>query len=102
MNQIKRRPNPLETQEKPSETIYEKPVKEFQPKTPVFETRDPILEQRIMNPSSAAANNRDKYTSTMDPALRKRIKIACAMRGIMFAQFVEDACREKLTKEGMM
>ena len=32
--------------------------------------------------------------------LRRQIKIACAERGIMFAKFVEDACREKLAKEG--
>lgn len=44
--------------------------------------------------------NREKYTSTMDIQLRRQIKIACAERGIMFAKFVEDACREKLNKEG--
>jgi hypothetical protein len=44
--------------------------------------------------------NREKYTSTMDVTLRRQIKIACAERGIMFAKFVEDACREKLAKEG--
>ena len=41
-----------------------------------------------------------KYTSTMDITLRRQIKIACATRGIMFAKFVEDACREKLQREG--
>ena len=45
--------------------------------------------------------NREKYTSTMDIALRRQIKIACATRGIMFAKFVEDACREKLAREGV-
>lgn len=45
---------------------------------------------------------REKYTSTMDVDLRRKIKIVCATRGIMFAQFVEDACKEKLKKEGMM
>ncbi len=44
--------------------------------------------------------NREKYTSTMDVTLRRQIKIACATRGIMFAKFVEDACREKLQREG--
>lgn len=44
--------------------------------------------------------NREKYTSTMDVTLRRRIKVVCAQRGIMFAKFVEDACREKLAKEG--
>lgn len=44
---------------------------------------------------------REKYTSTMDIELRRRIKIVCATRGIMFAQFIEDACREKLAREGI-
>ena len=37
----------------------------------------------------------------MEQSLRRRIKIVCAQRGIMFAQFVEDACREKLENEGV-
>lgn len=45
--------------------------------------------------------NREKYTSTMDISLRRQIKIVCATRGIMFAKFVEDACREKLEREGV-
>ena len=42
---------------------------------------------------------RDKFTSTMEQNLRRAIKVVCAQRGIMFAQFVEDACREKLNRE---
>ena len=45
--------------------------------------------------------SRDKFTSTMETSLRRSIKIVCAERGIMFAQFVEDACREKLQREGI-
>ncbi len=45
--------------------------------------------------------NREKYTSTMDVTLRRQIKIICATRGIMFAKFVEDACKEKLAREGV-
>ena len=43
---------------------------------------------------------REKYTSTMEVSLKRQIKIVCATRGIMFAKFVEDACREKLMREG--
>ena len=46
-------------------------------------------------------DTREKFTSTMEQSLRRRIKIVCAQRGIMFAQFVEDACREKLENEGV-
>jgi hypothetical protein len=42
---------------------------------------------------------RDKYTSTMETQLRRKIKIVCATRGIMFADFVSEACREKLSRE---
>ena len=44
-------------------------------------------------------NNRVKYTSTMDQDLRREIKFACVTKGIMFAQFVEEACMEKLKRE---
>ena len=43
---------------------------------------------------------RDKFTSTMERSLRRSIKVVCAQRGIMFAQFVEEACRDKLEREG--
>lgn len=44
--------------------------------------------------------NRLKYTATMDRELRRRIKIVCATREIMFSQFIEQACIEKLNREG--
>ncbi|MCM1514663.1 MAG: hypothetical protein NC090_06705 [Anaeroplasma bactoclasticum] len=44
---------------------------------------------------------REKYTSTMEVNLKRQIKIVCATRGIMFAKFVEDACKEKLAREGI-
>ena len=43
---------------------------------------------------------KEKFTSVMDPEIRRSIKIACAKRGILFAQYLEDACREKLRREG--
>ena len=59
-----------------------------QVRKPVVETYDDVI--------------RDKYTSTMDRTLRRSIKVLCAQRGILFASFVEDACREKLRKEGVL
>lgn len=75
--------------------IEEKPVVRQQPK----QTRQPrvVQRQQYYQPEDL---NREKYTSTMDVSLRRQIKIACATRGIMFAKFVEDACREKLEREG--
>lgn len=47
------------------------------------------------------SNARDKYTSTMDQNLRRKIRIECAKRGILFKTFVEQACLEKLQREGV-
>lgn len=57
-------------------------------------------EVRQAQPRRPIDNNKVKYTATMDQNLRTEIKIACATRGLMFSQFVEDACKEKLAREG--
>jgi len=44
---------------------------------------------------------REKYTATMDKDLRKRIKIASAMKEVQVSTFIEDACREKLEREDL-
>jgi|GEM_PF-1508503 hypothetical protein len=43
---------------------------------------------------------REKYTATMDKALRKKIKIAAIEKGIDFSQYIEEAALEKLEREG--
>lgn len=50
----------------------------------------------------AADNSKDKYTATMDYMLRRSIKIYCATNGIMFSEFIEIACRDKLKREGVI
>ena len=126
MNQqpIKRR-NPFETpkvEERVQEpVIVEETIQEVEeepvyvePK-PVYVEPKPVVthqprQQPVQKPVRASNKqqyyvtedaNREKYTSTMDITLRRQIKIACATRGIMFAKFVEDACREKLAREGV-
>lgn len=49
---------------------------------------------------SAVNNNREKYTATMDRELRKRVKVAAAMKGMQLSTFIEEACEEKLEREG--
>lgn len=126
MNQqpIKRR-NPFETpkveervqepviveetiQEVEEEPVYVEPKPVYMEPKPVV-THQP-RQQPVQKPVRASNKqqyyvpedaNREKYTSTMDITLRRQIKIACATRGIMFAKFVEDACREKLAREGV-
>ena len=88
---------PVIEEEKPIEEpfyTYEQPVQRA--KTAKKQPRVVQRQQYIQQDDA----NREKYTSTMDVTLRRQIKIACAERGIMFAKFVEDACREKLAKEG--
>ena len=121
MNQqpIKRR-NPFETPkveervQKTIEPVVEEEIEEEVIEEPVYVAPKPVpiqqprqqqvqrqvrvsQKQQYYVPEDA---NREKYTSTMDITLRRQIKIACATRGIMFAKFVEDACREKLAREG--
>lgn len=90
--------NEVEIHEEP---VYEEPVVIQKPVSRVVpQTKQPkvVTRQTYYQPDEA---NREKYTSTMDITLRRQIKIACATRGIMFAKFVEDACREKLAREGV-
>ena len=122
MNQqpIKRR-NPFETPkveervEKVIEPVVEEEIVEEIVQEPVYVAPKPVQvqqprQQQVQKPVRQSQKqqyyvqedaNREKYTSTMDIALRRQIKIACATRGIMFAKFVEDACREKLAREGV-
>ena len=72
---------------------YQQPVQQRAPKAVKRETKNYYAAQ--------AVDTREKFTSTMEQSLRRRIQIVCAQRGIMFAQLVEDACREKLDREGI-
>ena len=44
---------------------------------------------------------RDKYTATMERSLRIDVKIASAKKGLQFSQYIEEAVREKLEREGL-
>ena len=67
---------------------------------PVYETPKPsrVVKKQTYQPVRKV--EKEKFTSVMDPEIRRSIKIACAKRGILFAQYLEDACREKLRREG--
>ncbi len=122
MNQqpIKRR-SPFDIpkiEEKVEEPIQETVEEEFEEEIqemPVYEEPKPVVRQQVRQQTAPRPvrqapkqqyyvpddANREKYTSTMDIQLRRQIKVTCAQRGIMFAKFVEDACREKLQREGV-
>ena len=73
--------------------------------TPVNENQ-PV--EKVVQPTPVAKavkqpvddSNREKYTATMDKNLRKRLKVAAAMNGIQVSTFIEQACLEKLEREG--
>ena len=117
-NPFAKRPNPFEEvvetpQEQP--VVVEEPVveefKEEEPEIYVPQTptpapkQQPRVQQTVQSNrytgynAPKVENNRVKYTSTMDQDLRREIKFACVTKGIMFAQFVEEACMEKLRRE---
>ncbi|HEY8444993.1 MAG TPA: hypothetical protein VIK94_02570 [Bacilli bacterium] len=66
--------------------------------TTPFKKRDNPLAKLTRRQS--VDNNRDKYTATMDKELRKRVKVAAAMKGMQLSTFIEEACEEKLEREG--
>lgn len=105
MNPLQKRNNPFDKKInsepiKPvveEEEFDEEEVEEVvvAPKKPQVTTKKVIKEVEV-------SPDRDKYTSTMDRKLRRQIKIVCAERGLLFASFVEEACREKLRREGVL
>ena len=105
MNPLQKRTNPFATKvtTNQQQNVVEETVEEV-----VEEDYEPIVQVQTRKPAKKVVveapidNNRDKYTSTMDRQVRRAIKILCAQRGILFANFVEDACREKLRKEGAL
>lgn len=63
---------------------------------PVVEEVKPVVQPKKV----VEDQNREKYTATMEKSLRKRVKIASAMAGIQVSTFIEEACKEKLEREG--
>ncbi len=45
-------------------------------------------------------SDRVKYTATMDKTLRKAVKIAAVNKNLQFSQYIEEALREKLQRDG--
>ena len=78
------------------QVIVEKPVVET-----VVETRKVVHstpQKKVVTVVEDA--NREKYTATMEKTLRRRVKVACAQEGLLFSAFIEQACLEKLEREG--
>ncbi len=72
-------------------------------------TPTPVVQQQVVEQPKPVSQpkkvvedvNREKYTATMEKTLRKRVKIAAATAGIQVSTFIEEACLEKLEREGL-
>jgi len=98
---LEERINETETHQRP-EPSYVQPQTSRATKQQSYQPPKPVYQQQTRSRMAEETQTRDKYTSTMERSLRRQIKIACVNKGILFAQFIEEACREKLEREGMM
>ena len=66
------------------------------------ESTNPFESRRtVQQPvKTVAESDRVKYTATMDKALRKAVKIAAVNKNLQFSQYIEEALKEKLQREG--
>lgn len=91
----------VEQEEEIEEYVEPTPVvKKVAPKPVAKTTPKPARSGSRNSVVYVESDDRLKYTATMDRELRRRIKIVCATREIMFSQFIEQACIEKLNREG--
>jgi hypothetical protein len=92
--------SPIETVPKQQPVVQPEPQKSV--RQPVYQAPKTVKTQTPRRGFVEEMSGREKYTSTMEKNLRRQIKIACVNRGIMFSEFIEEACREKLQREGMI
>lgn len=86
-------------------------AKETTEKTKVVDKKETSFQeetkQTVQKPAPKVAATkakeviRDKYTATMERSLRIDVKIASAKKGLQFSQYIEEAVREKLEREGL-
>ena len=69
--------------------------------TPFKKRESPLsVGQRTTIQNHTTEADRIKYTATMDKELRKAVKIAAVNKNLQFSQYIEEALREKLQREG--
>ena len=98
---FKKRSDPFTSSLPKVEPAVEQVVVEKTIVEPVVETRKVVQaapQKKVVSVVEDA--NREKYTATMEKTLRRRIKVACAQEGLLFSAFIEQACLEKLEREG--
>ncbi len=69
--------------------------------TPFKKRESPLsFDSKSTQTAQVAEGDRIKYTATMDKELRKAVKIAAVNKNLQFSQYIEEALREKLQREG--
>lgn len=119
-DQVKKRVNPFDRQitveeeeEKVVEEVVQEPAPQIQPQVIQQSQQESYYYQQPVQQAPRTTRKqpkpqyipqmdgpKEKYTATMDVSLRRSIKIFCATNGKMFSEFIEEACREKLSREG--
>lgn len=124
-DQPKKRKNPFDrvisiepevVEEEVVEKVVVEPVYQEPKQQPTYENYNPVYDYTTQNQQPVSRTPKktqkpqyiqpmeapkEKYTATMDVSLRRKIKIYCATNGRMFSEFIEEACREKLLREGI-
>ena len=88
---------PFKKRNNPFADVVSSSVVTEEPKPVVQPTPAPVAQPK----KEIDDGNREKYTATMEKSLRKRVKIAAATAGIQVSTFIEEACLEKLEREGL-
>lgn len=106
INQERVEPNEEKVQEIKEEPVVEENEEQEEEEVVIERPKPQVQRPKPQKTTSKSRyydvdeSEREKFTSTMQVTLRRRIKIVCATRGIMFSEFIEEACREKLNREG--
>lgn len=93
-----KRGDPLSLDNKETRVVEEKPKFVEEEKKVAQPAPKPVKKVVVVEEDDA---NREKYTATMDKMLRRRIKIAAINSGMQVSSFIEQACLEKLEREGL-
>lgn len=104
------KPLPFKKRSNPMENEIQKTIEKTTVAPEKIEQDPPFFTQKVENPepkpvkavkpAKGSGEIREKYTATMNVNLRRRLKIAAATYGLQISDYIEEACREKLDREG--
>lgn len=68
--------------------------------TPFKKRESPLSFDNKPVVNTPSESDRVKYTATMEKELRQTVKIAAVKQNLQFSQYIEEALREKLQRDG--